>query len=109
MFYIGFRDEAHAQIGIARQQGRHHRTGSGIRPIRSSARARTNGTTTPATSPTPSSTARNGCSGTTAATAGLEQIGVVIHEGEDLGFDLNPAPRRTEKRPCLTLRFFVDI
>ena len=43
--------------------------GNATRPIRSSARARTNGTTTPATSRTPFSTARNGCSGTTAGTA----------------------------------------
>ena len=69
MFYIGYRDIDHAQIGLARIARTASPVGSGIRPTRSSARARTSGTTTPATSPMRSSTARNGCSGTTAATA----------------------------------------
>ena len=69
MFYIGFRDMHHAQIGLARSQGRHHRLAAPPGQPDHPSGHRTSGTTTPATSPTRSSTARNGCSGTTAATA----------------------------------------
>ena len=69
MFYIGFRDIDHAQIGLARSQGRHHRLAASSGQPDHPPGPRTSGTTTPATSPMPSSTAGNGCSGTTAATA----------------------------------------
>ena len=69
MFYIGFRDEHHAQIGLARSQRRHHRLAAPSGQSDHSARARTSGTTTPATSRSRSSTAGSGCSGTTAGTA----------------------------------------
>ena len=88
MFYIGFRDVDHAAIGIARSPTA-STIGSGTRPTRSSVPDQANGTTTPATSPSPFTTAKwllwyNGRHGS------LEQIGLVQHPGLDLGFKPEP-------------------
>ena len=69
MFYIGFRDMDHAQIGLARSKDgitgwERHPANPIIRPGRGQV-----GRTTPCTSRLRSSTARSGCSGTTAARA----------------------------------------
>ena len=68
MFYIGFRDEPHAQIGIARSRDgitnwQRHPANPIIRP------GENQWDHTPATSPTPSTTGASGCCGITADTA----------------------------------------
>ena len=85
MFYIGFRDEAHAQIGLARSRdGINHWESLPANPI--SAPARASGTTTLVTSPTRSFDGQKWLLWYNGRHGGLEQIGVAIHPGEDLGF-----------------------
>ena len=83
MFYIGFRDVHHAQIGLARSRDG-ITTGSATPPTRSSAPARTIGTTMPATNPLPSSTA--------------QMAAVVQRPPRRLGTDRRSAPRRGGSR-----------
>ena len=87
MFYIGFRDEHHAQIGL-----RGARTGSpagnAIRPNPSSAPAATNGITTPATSRSRSWTRAAGFCGTTAAAAAPNKSAWHVIRARTSGFEL---------------------
>ncbi len=91
MFYIGFRDEDHAQIGLARSK-------DGITNWQRHA-------ANPIVRPGENQWDHDACYKPYAVFdgkkwllwyngrhGGLEQIGVVLHEGEDLGFDLNAAP-----------------
>ena len=91
MFYIGFRDErpcADRRRSLARRitDWQRHPANPIIRP------GRDDGTTTPATSRTRSSTAGRWLLWYNGRHGGSEQIGLAIHEGDTLGF---PARRCT--------------
>ena len=86
MFYIGFRDRGPCPDRPGPVQGRHHRLASDTRPTRSSGPATASGTPTPCTSRMRSSTARRWLLWYNGRRGGVEQIGVAIHDGEDLGF-----------------------
>jgi predicted GH43/DUF377 family glycosyl hydrolase len=73
MFYIGFRDESHARIGLARSRDgitgwQRHPANPIVRP------GQANGTRMPSTRPMPYSTDGAGCSGTTAAREALSRL-----------------------------------
>ena len=86
MFYIGFRDEAHAQIGIARSRDgitnwQRHRANPIVRPGKRKWDHDACYKPYAIFDGTKWLLWYNGRRG------GLEQIGVVLHEGADLGFD----------------------
>ena len=102
MFYIGFRDEHHAQIGLARSLD--GQTGWQRYPHN------------PIVAPTPGAWDAESCYKPFALfdetgnrwllwyngrAKRLEQIGLAVHEGEDLGWDVPAAQGRTKPGPML--------
>ena len=85
MFYIGFRDETTPRSAwpAARTASP---TGSGIRPTRSSGRAKDKWDHDACYKPYAIFDGRKWLLWYNGRHGGLEQIGVVLHEGEDLGF-----------------------
>jgi len=89
MFYIGFRDEHHAQIGIARSQdGIHHWQRHAANPIIGPGRDRWDADA--CYKPLAIFDGRQWLLWYNGRRGGCEQIGLATHPGEDLGFEAQP-------------------